>query len=184
VPVARRFEMQVVVLDVAVPVLKGQPLTLHAHCAREAGHITALVALLNAKTGGRAGAAPRRRRPRSLRWLRPALRQPCPRQGRGRAALRLGPATQSSAGAGLGSGAGVTEPRRAAPPACPCCRPAGEVQRQRPRCLTKGQTALVEVTPARGLCLEEAADYRSLGRVALREGGRTVAVGLVTKILE
>jgi elongation factor 1 alpha-like protein len=34
------------------------------------------------------------------------------------------------------------------------------------------------------MCLEEASDYRSLGRVALREGGRTIAVGLVTKILE
>lgn len=58
------------------------------------------------------------------------------------------------------------------------------MQRLKPRCLTKGQTALVEVTPGRGMCLEEASDYRSLGRVALREGGRTIAVGLVTKILE
>jgi translation elongation factor EF-1alpha len=52
VPVARKVEMQVVVLDVTVPVLKGQAVTLHAHCTREAGHISALLALLNAKTGG------------------------------------------------------------------------------------------------------------------------------------
>lgn len=52
VPVVRRVEMQVVVLDVTVPVLKGQAVTLHAHCTREAGHISALLALLNAKTGG------------------------------------------------------------------------------------------------------------------------------------
>jgi elongation factor 1 alpha-like protein len=56
VPVVRKVEMQVVVLDVAVPVLKGQPVTLHAHSTREAGHISALLALLNAKTGGRGGA--------------------------------------------------------------------------------------------------------------------------------
>ena len=42
--------------------------------------------------------------------------------------------------------------------------------------------ALVEVTPARALCLERYADYRALGRVALRDRGRTIAVGVVTGI--
>lgn len=56
----------------------------------------------------------------------------------------------------------------------------GEVQRARPRCLLKGQSAVVEVTPARPLCLECYSDYRALGRVALRDGGRTIAVGVVT----
>lgn len=56
----------------------------------------------------------------------------------------------------------------------------------KPRCLTRGQTALVEVTVAggRGLALEEYGTYRALGRVALREGGRTLAVGVVTQLLE
>ncbi len=54
--------------------------------------------------------------------------------------------------------------------------------RAKPRCLIKGQSAVVEVTPARPLCLEEYSDYRALGRVALREGGRTVAVGIVTAV--
>lgn len=56
----------------------------------------------------------------------------------------------------------------------------GEVQRARPRCLLKGQSAVVEVTPARPLCVEEYAEYRALGRVALRDGGRTVAVGIIS----
>ncbi|KXZ51970.1 hypothetical protein GPECTOR_11g92 [Gonium pectorale] len=54
----------------------------------------------------------------------------------------------------------------------------------RPRCLTRGQTALVEVTAARAMVLEEYSEYRALGRVALREGGRTLAVGIVTRLLE
>ncbi len=82
--------------------------TLHAHTARESGHISALVSLLNSKTG--------------------------------------------------------------------------EVVRAKPRCLLKGQTAVIEITPARPLCLEEYSDYRALGRVALREGGRTLAVGIVTSV--
>jgi elongation factor 1 alpha-like protein len=41
----------------------------------------------------------------------------------------------------------------------------------------------VVVACPRGLVLEEAAEYRALGRVALREGGRTLAVGVVTKLL-
>lgn len=58
----------------------------------------------------------------------------------------------------------------------------GEVQRARPRCLLKGQSAVVEVTPARPLCLEDYLHYRTLGRVALRDGGRTIAVGIVTRL--
>ncbi|KXZ51213.1 hypothetical protein GPECTOR_13g700 [Gonium pectorale] len=105
-----RFELRIVVLDVSVPLLRGQAVTLHAHVAREEGHITALSAVLDARSG--------------------------------------------------------------------------EVTKARPRCLTRGQTALVEVTAARALVLEEYSEYRALGRVALREGGRTLAVGIVTRLLE
>eukprot|EP00983_Pelagomonas_calceolata_P079569 1154747-Pelagomonas_calceolata.AAC.1 len=45
------FELRVVVLEVAVPVLKGQSATVHAHVAREVGHISSLIALLSPKTG-------------------------------------------------------------------------------------------------------------------------------------
>lgn len=46
------------------------------------------------------------------------------------------------------------------------------------------QTAMIEVTPVRPLPLEVFTDLKALGRVALREGGRTVAVGIVTQIHE
>ena len=46
------------------------------------------------------------------------------------------------------------------------------------------QTALVEITPVRPLPLEVFSDLKALGRVALREGGKTVAVGIVTQIFE
>lgn len=59
---------------------------------------------------------------------------------------------------------------------CACCTATC-------RCLVKGQTAVIEVTAARSLVLEEYSDFKALGRVALREGGRTVAVGVVTQLL-
>ena len=39
-----------------------------------------------------------------------------------------------------------------------------------------------QVTPERPVCLERYSDLRALGRVALRDGGRTVAVGVVTAV--
>jgi elongation factor 1 alpha-like protein len=110
VPLVTKFEARVVVLEVTVPILRGQMVVVHAHTAREAGNVSALVALLDAKTG--------------------------------------------------------------------------DVAKARPRCLLKGQTAMVEVTLARSMCLEEFKDYKALGRVALRDGGRTIAVGIVTQVLE
>ncbi|PSC70924.1 HBS1 isoform X1 isoform B [Micractinium conductrix] len=106
VPLVSKFEARVVVLEVPIPLLRGQQVTIHAHTARESGHVSALLSLLNSKTG--------------------------------------------------------------------------EVQRAKPRCLLKGQSAVVEVTPARPLCLEEYSAYKALGRVALRDGGRTIAVGIIT----
>lgn len=59
----------------------------------------------------------------------------------------------------------------------------GAVIKAKPRCLTKGQTALTEITAAQPLCLEAYADFRALGRIAIRESGRTIAVGIVVKII-
>lgn len=41
----------------------------------------------------------------------------------------------------------------------------------------------MEVTPSRPIVLEEFSDLRGLGRVALRGGGATLAVGVVTRVL-
>lgn len=108
VPLAHSFEARVVVLDVPIPVVKGQAVTVHAHAARDSAHVSGLVSLIDGKSG--------------------------------------------------------------------------DVIRERPRCLLKGQTAVIEVSPARPMPLESYADYRSLGRVALRDGGRTLAVGIVTAV--
>jgi len=61
----------------------------------------------------------------------------------------------------------------------------GEVTKARPRCLTKGVTAVVEVAVAgkRSVCCEEYGDLRPLGRIALRDGGRTLAVGVINRLL-
>jgi len=45
------------------------------------------------------------------------------------------------------------------------------------------QSALVQITVERPVCLEVYTDFRALGRVALREGGRTIALGLVTQVV-
>lgn len=61
---------------------------------------------------------------------------------------------------------------------------SGEVMKARPRALTKGQTAVLEVTVNRQLCLELYTDFRPLGRIAIRDGGKTIAVGVVTSLAD
>lgn len=60
----------------------------------------------------------------------------------------------------------------------------GEVIKNKPRCLIKRQTAVIEVVSSQGICLEKYSTYRAMGRLALRESGRTVAVGIVTELTE
>lgn len=61
---------------------------------------------------------------------------------------------------------------------------SGQVAKQRPRAVLKGQTAVLEINPVRPLCLELYADFRALGRVVLRDGGQTLAVGIVTALAQ
>ena len=56
---------------------------------------------------------------------------------------------------------------------------AGTVTRAKPRLVPRGRAALITITPARPVALEAAAACKPLGRVVLRDGGRTVAVGVV-----
>lgn len=58
-----------------------------------------------------------------------------------------------------------------------------EVSKSKPRCLLKGQSAIVEITLSRTICLENYKSYRALGRIALRDSGRTIAVGTVTDLV-
>ncbi len=55
--------------------------------------------------------------------------------------------------------------------------------KERPRCLLKGQSAIVEITPSPTMPLETFDGCKALARVAVLDGGKTVAVGKVLKIL-
>ncbi|CAI7736685.1 unnamed protein product [Closterium sp. NIES-54] len=59
----------------------------------------------------------------------------------------------------------------------------GAVARAKPRAVGSNQSAIVELSLDRGVCLEAYSDFRAFGRIALREGGRTLAVGIIMRIL-
>ncbi|XP_038615880.1 HBS1-like protein isoform X3 [Tachyglossus aculeatus] len=58
----------------------------------------------------------------------------------------------------------------------------GEVTKKKPKLLTKGQNALVEVETQRPVALELYKDFKELGRFMLRYSGSTIAAGVVTEI--
>ncbi|KAH6755565.1 Translation elongation factor EF1A/initiation factor IF2gamma family protein [Perilla frutescens var. hirtella] len=60
----------------------------------------------------------------------------------------------------------------------------GKVTKKSPRCLLAKQNAMVEVALQGPVCVEEYSSCRALGRVFLRASGRTVALGLVTQIIQ
>ncbi|RLN96748.1 hypothetical protein BBJ28_00014207 [Nothophytophthora sp. Chile5] len=60
---------------------------------------------------------------------------------------------------------------------------SGEVEKKKPRCITRERSAVVHITCVRSLCLEEFANYRQLGRFTLRDRGKTLAAGIITQIL-
>uniref|UniRef100_A0A6J0SJX7 HBS1-like protein n=1 Tax=Pogona vitticeps TaxID=103695 RepID=A0A6J0SJX7_9SAUR len=60
----------------------------------------------------------------------------------------------------------------------------GEVTKKKPKCLTKGQNALIELQTQRPIALELYKDFKELGRFMLRYGGSTIAAGVVTEIKE
>ncbi|KAL8166487.1 hypothetical protein V2J09_007986 [Rumex salicifolius] len=58
----------------------------------------------------------------------------------------------------------------------------GKVRKKSPRCLLSKQNAVLEVVLQRGVCVDEFSNSKSMGRVFLRTSGRTIALGVVTKI--
>ncbi|PIN10719.1 elongation factor 1 alpha [Handroanthus impetiginosus] len=58
----------------------------------------------------------------------------------------------------------------------------GKTTKKSPRCLVAKQNAIVEVVLQEAVCVEEYSNCRALGRVFLRASGRTVGLGIVTKI--
>ncbi|XP_028783872.1 HBS1-like protein isoform X2 [Neltuma alba] len=59
----------------------------------------------------------------------------------------------------------------------------GEVTKKSPRCLIAKQSAVVEVILQEPVCVAESSSCKALGRVSLRASGRTIAVGLVTRMI-
>jgi len=108
IKLATAFKARITVLDIVIPLLHGQNVTLHAHATRGTGVITKILSLIDEHTD--------------------------------------------------------------------------EVKKERPRCLLKGQAAIVEIKPSLPMPLEAFEDCKSLARVALRDGGRTLAVGKVVQI--
>ncbi|XP_034584333.1 uncharacterized protein [Setaria viridis] len=60
----------------------------------------------------------------------------------------------------------------------------GKASKKMPRLLTAKQAAIVEVKLDKEVCVEEFSTLKALGRVFLRSRGNTVAVGVVTRILD
>ncbi|KAJ9458374.1 Elongation factor 1-alpha [Diplonema papillatum] len=50
------------------------------------------------------------------------------------------------------------------------------------RMLTVGKTGIVQITASRPICVEVAAEFRGFGRIVMRSGGATLALGSVTKV--
>ncbi|XP_070704946.1 HBS1-like protein isoform X1 [Pempheris klunzingeri] len=61
---------------------------------------------------------------------------------------------------------------------------SGEVLKKKPKCLSKGMNAIVEIQTQRPVPLELYKDYKELGRFMLRYVGSTIAAGVVTEIKE
>ncbi|XP_048386829.1 HBS1-like protein isoform X1 [Stegostoma tigrinum] len=60
----------------------------------------------------------------------------------------------------------------------------GEILKKKPKCLTKGQNALIELQTQRPVPLELYKDFKELGRFMLRYSGSSIAAGVVTEIKE
>ncbi|KAF8036676.1 hypothetical protein BT93_C2408 [Corymbia citriodora subsp. variegata] len=60
----------------------------------------------------------------------------------------------------------------------------GKVMKKAPRCLLAKQSAVIEVVLQGPVCAEEFSSCKALGRVSLRALGRTIAVGIVTRVIE
>ncbi|KAI4358066.1 hypothetical protein L6164_001970 [Bauhinia variegata] len=60
----------------------------------------------------------------------------------------------------------------------------GKVTKKSPRWLTAKQSAVIEVVLSEPVCVLEFSSCKALGRVSLRSLGRTIAVGIVTRVIE
>ena len=59
----------------------------------------------------------------------------------------------------------------------------GTITKERPRALTRGSSAIVELTLSEKLVLETFSQCRALGRFVLRRAGDTIAMGVIDDLL-
>lgn len=78
----------------------------------------------------------------------------------------------------------ITEPAIIKRLNCQLNKITGEVIKNKPKCLVKNSSAVVEIEFERPVCLEMYKDYKDLGRFMLRQGGHTIAAGLVEEVLK
>jgi elongation factor 1 alpha-like protein len=57
----------------------------------------------------------------------------------------------------------------------------GEIIKERPRLLTKGQSAIIEIKLNESICMELYQNFKELGRFMLRSKGVTIAAGLINE---
>lgn len=60
---------------------------------------------------------------------------------------------------------------------------SGQVIEDKPQFIKKNDAAIVKLAPIKKMCMEKYKDFQELGRLAVRDMGRTVAVGIVLDIL-
>jgi len=58
----------------------------------------------------------------------------------------------------------------------------GEVEEENPKFIKSGQAAMVELVPTKPMCVEAFSKYAPLGRFAVRDMRKTVAVGVIKSI--
>jgi elongation factor 1-alpha len=59
----------------------------------------------------------------------------------------------------------------------------GKKVEDNPKFLKSGQAGIVEMMPSKPLCVESYAEYPPLGRFAVRDMRKTVAVGVIKSVL-
>jgi len=59
----------------------------------------------------------------------------------------------------------------------------GQLIKKNPKCVKSNECALIEITTEEMLCLELFSNLKNYGRVAIREKFKTMAVGMIVKIL-
>lgn len=59
----------------------------------------------------------------------------------------------------------------------------GELGEEDPKCIVKGDTAVVEFTPLKPLCVETYKDFPALGRLIIRDINKTVGVGVINSVV-